>query len=240
MARLIIACLFFFQIGRMGVVMKPAALPNAEGVIVEAAFSPDSRRLAVIRTVRVTGAPVRRVMQIVELQSGKEITKADVLNSESPNLWSSEHFISYSPDGRSLLLATEGSDVLSIIDATPLHGVKEVALHPEASARVTLVEGHWWFRAVVSLASSSHGDLFGVLTHDERGVNEMFIGSFSSGRIIKSWSLGKGGAAPELGMISPSLSSDGSRTAVSVLPYENNFPRNSDNVLIFDAASGNW
>jgi hypothetical protein len=136
------------------------------------------------------------------------------------------------------LLATKGSDVLSIIDATTLKILKRIALHPEANSRISLGQGHRYFRGVVSLAVSSKGNVFGVLTHDELQGNEAFVGSFSSGKIIKSWSLGKGRTATQLGQTSLSLSEDGSRTAVSVVPDENSLPRSFNNLRLHNSTSG--
>jgi hypothetical protein len=134
----------------------------------------------------------------MELKSGQEVAHADVLGTEAATLASNAHFIAYSPDARYLLLATKGSDVLSILDATSLQPMKQIALHPEADARTSLAEGHRYFRGVISLAVSSKGSSFGALTHDELQGNEVFIGSFSSGQIIKSWSLGQGRTATHL------------------------------------------
>jgi hypothetical protein len=177
-------------------------------------------------------------MQIVELRSGQEIAHADVLDAEPPDLPANAHFITYSSDGRYFLLATRGSDVLWIIDATTLQALKRIALHPEADSRRSLGQGHRDFRGVVSLASSSKADLFGVLAHDELQDNEVFVGSFSSGQITKGWSLGKGRAATQLGQIALSLGDDGSRTAVSILPDANNLPKAFDNLRLYDSRSG--
>ena len=63
---------------------------------------------------------------------------------------------------------------------------------------------------------------------------EVFIGSFSSGQIVKSWSLGKGRMATQLGQVSLSLSDDGSNAVVSSLPDENKLP----NIPTMYASSG--
>jgi hypothetical protein len=103
---------------------------------------------------------------------------------------------------------------------------------------MSLGQGHRYFRGVVSLAASSRGDVFGVLTHDELQGNEAFVGSFSSGQVIKGWSLGKGRTATQLGQTSLSLSEDGSRTAVSVLPDENSLPKGFHNLRLYNSSSG--
>src|SRR5438874_8466500 len=108
--------------------------------------------------------------------------------------------------GRYLLLTTKGSDVLMILEGASLRVVKQIALHPEAHSRVPLGgQDHRYFRGVVSLAVASKADIFAVLTHDELQGNEVFVGSFSSGQIVKNWSLGQGRAATQLGQISISL-----------------------------------
>jgi WD40 repeat protein len=218
--------------------MKPVALPSAEGKLVGAAFSPDSSRLAIVRNVAAPGTSGQRhVLQIVELKSGQEAAHADVLDTEPADLARSAHLIEYSPDGRYLLLATKGSDVLSIIDAITLKTLKRIALHPEEDSRMSLGQRHRYFRGVVSLAGS-RGDVFGVLTHDELQGNEVFVGLFSSGQIIKGWSLGKGRTATQLGQTSLSLSEDGSRAVVPVLPDENSLPKAFNNLRLYNSSNG--
>jgi hypothetical protein len=98
--------------------LKPVAL-SGEGVIVGAAFSPDSSRLAILRNVAGSGSSgLRHVLQIMTLKSGQELARADAFGTEAATLASNAHFIAYSPDAHYLLLATKGSDVLSILDAT--------------------------------------------------------------------------------------------------------------------------
>ena len=116
--------------------------------------------------------------------------------------------------------------------------MKRIALHPEADSRTPLGQGHRYFRGVISLAGSARGDVFGVLTHDELQGNEVFVGSFSSGQIIRSWSLGRGRTATQLGQTSLSLSEDGSRTAVTVLPDGNSLPRGFNNLRLYNSSSG--
>jgi WD40 repeat protein len=235
----VLACLVTIRMAGATDVMKSVALPSAEGMIVGAAFSPDSSRVAVMRNVAVPAASGQRhVMQIVELRSGKELAHADVLDTEAASLAFSRHFIAYSTDCHFLLLATKGSDVISILDAASLRTMKQIALHPATGSRKSLGEGHLYFKGIVSLAVSSKGGFFGALTHDELQDNEVFIGSFDSEQIIKSWSLGQGRMATELGQISLSLSQDGSKTAVSVLPKENSLPKSFNNLRLYDSGSG--
>jgi len=234
----ILACCFTVRAAGAAVVMNPVALPG-EGAIVGAAFSPDSSRIVVMRNIAVPGASGQRhVVQVVDLKTGQEVAHAAVLDNEAASLASSGHFIAYSSDGRYLVLATKGSDELSIIDATTLQTVKRIALHPEEDSRTSLGQGHRYFRGVVSLATTAKGDLFGVLTHDELQGNEAFIGSFSSGQILKGWSLGKGRTATQLGQASLSLSDDGSRTAISSLPDENTLPKGFNNLRLYNSSSG--
>lgn len=230
----ILACLFAVRTVSAANVMKPVALPAAEGRLVGAAFSPDSSRLAVVRNI----AGQQNVLQIVDLKSGREVAHAGVLDTEPADLATSAHFVEYSPDGHYLLLATKGSDVLSIIDANTLRTLKRIALHPEADSRTALGQGRRYFRGVISLAASARQDVFGVLTHDELQGNEVFVGSFSSGQIIKGWSLGKGRTATQLGQTALSLSEDGSRTAVTVLPDGNSLPKGFNNLRLYNSSSG--
>src|SRR6185436_9235464 len=198
----ILACLLAIGIVDAENVLKSVALPTGEGAIVGAAFSPDSSRLALIRHLPAAGASIaRRVIQVVEPRSGQEVAHADVPGAE-PSMGSDSHFIKYSPDGRYLLLAKRGSDVLSIIDATTLRGVRRLVLHPETDGRVLLGPRRRHFRGIVSLTSSLHADRFGVLTYDTEQDNEVFVGSFTSGKIIQRWSLGEGRIITQLGQTS--------------------------------------
>jgi len=224
--------------------MKPVALPPAEGTVVGAAFSPDNSRLAVIRHVTGAGSSGagssanQHVLQIVDLKSGRETSRAEILSGEPADLASTAHLAAYSSDGRYLLIATQGSDVLSIMNATSLHAVKQFALHPEPESRRSLAEGHRYFRGVVSLSVASKAGIFAVMTHDELQGNEVFVGSFASETITNNWSLGRGRSATQLGEISLSLSDDGSRVAVSVLPDGNSLPKNFQNLRLYDTGSG--
>ena len=235
----ILGCVVAVRMASAAVVIKQVTLPNAEGTVVAFAFSPDSNRVAVLRKIAVPNAGTPQyVMQIVELASGQEATHAEVLNGERPDLATKAHFVMYSPDGRSLLLATRGSDVLSIIDSNTLQPRKRIALHSEADARTPLGQGHRYFSGVVSLAGSSKGDSFGVLTHDELQGNEAFIGSFSTGQITRGWNLGKGRTATQLGQVSISLNDDGSMAAVSVLPHGSSLPKTFNNLRLYHSSDG--
>ncbi len=235
----VLACLFTVGMASAASVLRPVALPTAEGSVAAAAFSPDSSRLAIMRNLVVSGgSSPRHIMQIVELRSGQEVAHADVLSTETADLATSAHMIAYSSNGRYLLLATKGSDTLAIIDGATLQPLKRIALHPEVEPRTSLGQGHRYFRGVVSLATAAKGDLFGVLTHDELQGNEVFIGSFSSGQILKGWSLAMGRTATQLGQTSLSLSDDGSRTAVSSLPDENSVPKGFNNLRLYNSSSG--
>lgn len=180
----VLACSSVVPMASAANVLKPVTLPSANGKLAGAAFSPDSNRLAIIRNVVAPGGGQRHVLQIVDMKSRQELTEADVLNDEPADLAINAHLIAYSSDGRFLLVAARGSDVLSILDAATLRTLKRVALHPEVDSRVTLTKGHRYFRGVISLTASA--DVFGVLTHDELQGNEAFIGSFSSGRSSKA------------------------------------------------------
>lgn len=234
----ILGCIFAVRIASSAVIMKHVALPSAEGSVVASAFSPDSNRIAVLRKVAVPNAAAPQyAIQIVELASGQEVTRAEVLNGEHPELATNAHFVIYSPDGRFLLLATRGSDVLSTIDSSTLQPRKRIALHPEADVRTPLGQGRRYFSGVVSLAGSSKGDSFGVLTHGELQGSEAFIGSFASGQITKSWNLGKGRTATQLGQVSIALNDDGLMAAVSMLPDGNSLPRTFDNLRLYHSSS---
>jgi len=220
-------------------IMKSVALPPAEGAIVGAAFSPDSGRLAVIRHLVVPATSGHRlIIQIVDLKSRQELAHADVLKDEAAELASSTHYIAYSADGRHLLLATKGSDLLSILDAGDLQTEKRIALRPEADSRTRLEGGPRYFKGVVSLAVASKVGTFGVVTHDVLQGNEVFVGSFALGQIIRSWSLGRGRVATQLGQISLSLSGDGSRMAVSTLPEGNRLPKDFNNLRLYNTGNG--
>jgi hypothetical protein len=220
-------------------IMAPVALPVASESIVGAGFSPDSSRLAVVTnaTVRGTSNP-RHVLQVVDLNSRRVVREADVLKTEPVDLANNAHWISYSPDGRYLLLATYGSDVLSILDATSLQILSRIALHPSADLRRLLGGERHYFRGVVSLSRSSRGDLFGVLTHDELDGNEVFICSYSSREIKQHWELGSRRTATQLGETGLSLNDDGTELVVSVLPDGNSLPKPFRNLRLYRSATG--
>src|ERR1700691_5119084 len=97
----ILACFFAIQMASAADVMKPVALPSAEGKLVGAAFAPDSSHLAIVRNVANPGTSEQRhVLQIVELKSEQEGAHADVLDTEPADLAMSALLIEYSPDGR--------------------------------------------------------------------------------------------------------------------------------------------
>jgi hypothetical protein len=212
-------------------VMKPVPLPAAKGEIAGAAFSPDSARLAIVRNSPIPGTPgPRYVLQIVELRSGQELAHTDVLKEEP---WDTRAHIEYSPDGNRLLLAANGSDVLSIIDTSELRKIREIALHSGIGSRKAMAPSRYP-SGVIALARPLSGDLFGALTDD----NEVFLGSFSSGQILESWSLGKGRTGSELGQVSLSLSQDGSNVLVPVLPFGNSLPKALRNLRLFASRNG--
>jgi hypothetical protein len=220
--------------------LKTVALPSAEGTIVGTGFSPDSDRIAIVRYIFDRDASTaRHTIQIVDLKSGHEVSQAGLPNEDSSYTAVSPHFIMYSSDGRYLLLATTGSDVLLVVDPIKLQILRRIVLHPETEHRRSISEVSRNFRGVVSLAVASNENVFGVLTHDGLGANEIFVGSISSGQIIKGWSLGHGRTSSEMGRTSLSLSKDGSRTAVSVVPPDgDHLPKDFNNLRLYKSDSG--
>lgn len=217
--------------------LDPVAISPAVGRVIAAAFSPDSRHLAVVRSVGIPASSGHRLsLQLMDLRSGKEISSAEIPHGEAAELAFEQHFLSYSSDGLHLLFATEGSDVLSVIDANTLATLKQFALHFATDPR--LVAGHRAFRGVVSVSVAANSDVFGVMRHDETGEDEVILGTFSSGTIVKGWKLGHVRAATQLGETALSLSGDGSRVAVSVLSDEGGFPKTFRNLRLYNAKSG--
>jgi hypothetical protein len=205
-------------------------------------FSPDSNRIAIVRDIfdRDTSTP-RHTIQIVDLKSGHEVSRADLPNEDSSYTAASRHFVMYSSDGRDLLLATTGSDVLLILDSIKLQVLMRIFLYPETHSRRRLSgEGNPNFQGAVRVVVASNTQLFGVLTHDGQAqVNQIFIGSFSSGQIIRNWVLGDGRFQSELGQTSLSLSGDGSHTIASVVPRNRDrLPKDFDNIRLYDSDSG--
>jgi hypothetical protein len=227
----LIVCSLLAGGAKAGDVLKPVALPSADGEIAGATFSPDSARLALVRNSPVRGTPgPRYVLQILDLRTNQELAQADVLNAQP---WDTHVHIEYSPDGRYILLAANGSDVLSIVDASSPKNVREVALNPQTNSRKALAPSHYP-SGVVSLARPSKGDLFGVLTSG----NDVFMGSFSSGQILRTWGLGKGRSGSELGQTSLALNEDGSSLIVPLLPYGNSLPKGFDNLRLYNPGTG--
>jgi hypothetical protein len=225
------------------VMLEPMSLPSAEGTIVATAFSPDSTRVVIVRHLAggAGTSTARHTVQVVNLESAREISKADLPNGEPFDMAMSAHFIRYSFDGRYLVLGTSGADMLLILDAIKLQVMNRIILHPGTQHRKSLSqEGNRHFQGVISLAVASNAEMFGVLTHDEQlGANEVFIGSFSSGQIIRSWILGYGRAQTGLGQTSLSLSEDGLRTAVSLVPpTRDKLPKDFNNIRLYNSNSG--
>lgn len=228
------------QMGR-ATTLTPVALPSTEGTVVGTTFSPDSKRIAIIRNATEPHASeARHLIELADLETGREIARADVLDGESLYLTTVPHLVHYSPDGRYLLLATSGSDVLFMLDATNLQVVKRIDLHPEIAGRKSLSGRPPPSKRVVNLAVASNAEVFAVLTNDlQMGTNELFIGSFPSGEIVKSWSVGEGRSQSELGQISVSLSADGQRIAVSIMPLKKNtLPKNFNNLRLYKSDTG--
>jgi hypothetical protein len=235
-----LALVFASQLARGDAMLKPMSLPSAEGTVVGTGFSPDSSRVAVVRYVTSQGASNgRHTIQTEDLQSGREISQADLPDEGSSYTATSAHFVAYSFDGRYILVASTGSDVLSIVDPIKLQILRRIVLHPETEPRRPLPNGGSRnFRGIVSLSVASNANVFGVLTHDGLGMNEIFTGSISSGQIIASWSLGHGRTSAEMGRTSLSLSEDGQRVAVSILPSRGGLPKNFKNLLLFRSQTG--
>jgi len=237
-----LALVFASQLADGATTLKAVALPSAEGTIVGTGFSPDSTRIAIVRYVIGRDASnARHTIQMVDLKSGQEVSQADLPNVESAFMSLNAHFIIYSHDGRYLLLATRGTDVLLVLDAIKLQVVNRIALHPETQHRRSLSEeGNRNFQGVVSLAHASNAGVFAALTHDEQlGTNEIFIGTFPSGQVIRSWTLGYGRTQTELGQTSLFLSEDGSRTIVSVVPpKQGSLPKDFKNIRLYKSDNG--
>jgi hypothetical protein len=235
---LVLAC----QVAYGAVMLKAVTLPSAEGTIVGTGFSPDSSRIAIARYIFDRDTSVARyTIQIVDLKSGHEVSQAGLPNEDSSYTAASPHFIMYSSDGRYLLLATTGSDVLLILDAIKLQVLTRIVLYPETHDRRRLSgEGNRNFQGAVRVAVASNAELFAVLTRNQQAdVNEIFIGSFSSRQIIRNWILGYGRDQTELGQTSLSLSEDGSRTAVSAVPPNgHHLPKDFNNLRVYKSESG--
>lgn len=234
----IAALILFCQIAR-ATTLTSVPLPSAEGTIVGAAFSPDSKRVAIIRDATETHASeARHIIEIADLGTGREVVRADVLVGESLYLTTVPHFAQFSPDGRYLLLATSGSDALFVLDAASLQLVKRIELNPEMAGRKSLSGRPPLSKRVTNLAVASNAEVFAVLTDDlQTGTNEVFIGSFPSAEIVKNWSIGEGRSQSELGQTSLSLSADGLRIAVSIMPL-NKPPKNFNNLRLYRSDTG--
>jgi len=211
--------------------LKAVGLPPAEGTIVSAAFSPDNIHLAIIRS---NASDRQNELHVLDVRTGKEVSHVSV--QEESFRQDSQHAMSYSSDGRYLLLTATGADAVLVFDTTEFQVAKRIVLHP--LARPLLSQRPNNFRGVISLATASKADIFGVLTHDELRGNEIFIGSFSSLAISKSWSIGQGRTFSQIGHSALSLADDGLQVAVSILPEGNKVPKNFDNLRLYDSKTG--
>ena len=211
--------------------LKAVGLPPAEGTIVSAAFSPDNIHLAIIRS---NASDRQNELHVLDVRTGKEVSHVSV--QEESFCQDSQHAMSYSSDGRYLLLTATGADAVLVFDTTEFQVAKRIVLHP--LARPLLSQRPNYFRGVISLATASKADIFGVLTHDELRGNEIFMGSFSSLAISKSWSIGQGRTFSQIGHSALSLADDGLQVAVSILPEGNKVPKNFDNLRLYDSKTG--
>jgi hypothetical protein len=127
---------------------------------------------------------------------------------------------------------------LSIVDANTLLTVRQFSLHQGKAAPTAPADEDRSFRGVISVVSSLKSDTFGVVTHDESGSDEVFVGSFSSGQIVRTWALGHVRAATRLGETSVSVNDDGSLVAVSVLPDQKRVPKVFENLRLYKSSNG--
>jgi hypothetical protein len=235
---LLVGCQAVFAAGTL----KPVALPSSDGTIAGMGFSPDSSLIAILRYAIDRGTSnAKYTIQTVDLKTGHELFQSDLPSGESTYLAMNAHFVMFSHDGRYVLVTTAGTDVLLILDASRLQVVDRIVLHPNAQHRRPLSgEGNRKFQGVVSLSVASNSQVFGVLTHDEElGVNEIFIGTFPSGRIIGSWVLGYGRTQTEMGQTSLSLSEDGLRVVVSVVPSgQDSSSKDFKNLRLYKSENG--
>lgn len=234
----IVGCISSMLLANAGEI-KSVPLPPDEGaVVIGAAFSPDSSQLALIRkAISPDKSSQHHILQIMELRSRQELSHVGIFKGDPESPASNTDLVTYSADGQYLLVATKGSDVLLILDASTLREIKRFDLRPEAKSRNSLGK-HLYFSGVIDIAAAAKADIFCVLTHDELKGNEVIVGSFLSGRIMNQWSLGRGRAATPLGEIAISVSENGSRIAVSLLPVQNSLPKNFDNIRIYDSGTG--
>jgi hypothetical protein len=235
-AALVLACQLAQVAAQAATKLQLVPLPDAQGTIVGTAFSPDSSQIAILRHFNgpsTSGA--RHTIQVVDLKSGHEVSQGELPNGSSSDTIMSTHFLVYSFDGRRLLLGASGTDDLLILDTVNLQVSNRVALHPEKQLRRSLSEGNRYFQGIVSVAVALNADVFGALTHDEQGINEIFVGSLSSGQISNSWGLGHGPTFGALGRTSLSFSDDGARLAVSLLPNEYKLSKDFLNVRVYSS-----
>ena len=219
-------------------VMHSAPLQLTNGEPVGAAFSRKGGLLAVITCAASDGTREQYVLQTIDLNSQRILAHTDISEAIDSDQPGNAQFIDYSADGRYLVVASRGSDVLSIIDANSLRILKRVALNPRANSILTTGQAHRYFRGIISLATSSHADMLAALIHAETSDDEICFVSFSSAKVTNRWTLGKERASTQLGQISVSLNEDGSRTAVSALPDGDKVPRTFANIRLYDSSDG--
>ncbi|MDR3763653.1 MAG: hypothetical protein P4M01_06100 [Acidobacteriota bacterium] len=221
--------------------LEPVALPPAPGRVIATAFSPDSRSVALVRSVSEESAenaksapPVHLTLQVMNLATAEETAKTSIPNRVERGEAFQRHFLYYSADGKRLLYATEGSDQITILDAETFLVVRQFSLKPGKAKPAA--EG---FHGIAMIAPAAHANVFGILRHDEGGEDEVLIGSFDSGEILQSWPVGRVRVATPLGETSLALSGDGKQVALSVLPDANRLPKTFRNLRLYDAESGN-
>jgi WD40 repeat protein len=228
------------SVAQHAVALETHSLPGAEGEIVGANFSPDGRRLAVVRHMRTGEVPVHTV-QILTLPDVREIARKSFIDGDPADLSTGPHLLRYSPDGRQLVLAAVGSELLLFLNAATLEESGRVWIHDDGEGHDILprngVRAHRYFHGVVDVATASQSGVFGVLT--SAGDGEVSLYSFASMRMVQRWTTGPDSLSYWASHTSLSLSADGGLTAVSVVPDLNGkVPKGSKNLLVYDSRSG--
>ena len=220
--------------------MEPVALPPSPGRVIATAFSPDSRSVALVRSVSAESAenqksapPVHLTLQIMNLATAEETAKAAIPNKVEREEAFQRHFLYYSADGKHLLFSAAGSDQITLLDAETFLVVRTISLKPSDASHAAA-----GFHGIATIAPAANANVFAILRHDEGSEDEVMIASFDTGEIVKSWPLGRLRLATKLGQASVAMSGDGKQVALSVLPDANKLPKGFKNLRLYNAESG--
>ena len=119
-------------------------LPDAGESVLGAAFSPNGNQLVLARQTK---------LELLDIVGEQPLVRAVVPISPSKR----SELLAYSGDGRYIAMASDGSDVLRILDAVTLRLVSSISLYSRSVLFAPGTNDRPFYRGIVSLAASQGG-----------------------------------------------------------------------------------